>query len=80
MLYAVADDVFVFFIRERSGFAGGAADDDGIGALIDLEVNQFGKFCIVDASIRMHRRDDCDAGAFKNEFLLHCKKPPIKMN
>ena len=48
-LCAVAQDLAVLFVGQRGAFAGGACDDEGVHALIDLPVDETAERRIVDA-------------------------------
>ena len=67
------DGAHALLIAHGGGLAGGAADDDGVRAVLQLEVQQAGQGGVVDAAIGKGR-DDGHAGAGKNR-LFH-KLPP----
>ena len=73
ILDGVGDDLGMFFLGEGGRFASGAADDDGIGAIIDLEIQQTFESRIVNGTIRSKWGNDCAACASENRhkfFLL----------
>ena len=69
LLDRIADAGGMLLIRQRRGFAGGTADDDGIGAMGDLVINDAAQFFKVYAAIGVHRGDNGNRSAGKNRLL-----------
>ena len=44
---------------QRGGFTGGADRDDGIGALLQVEIHQFAQGLPIQTTLRIHGRDQC---------------------
>ena len=65
----VADARGMLLIRHGGGLAGGAADDNGIGAVVDLVVNDAPQLLEIHAAVGTHGGDDRHGGAGKNGLL-----------
>ena len=59
------DQLMMFVEIDRRRFAGGADDDDAIGAFRYVPVDQFAKGVEIEAAVVVHRRNDCDHAAGK---------------
>ena len=59
----------LFLVGHGGALAGGAADDDGIGAMGDLVINDAAQFFKVYAAIGVHRGDNGNRSAGKNRLL-----------
>ena len=80
MVDGVGDDLGMFFFRKGGRFASGAADDDGVGAIVDLEVEETFQCWVVDSTISGERGNDCAACASKDRhifFLLKCVRGEV---
>ena len=55
------DDVQMLFVIQGGRLAGGAAGDDGVGAVLDLEIHQFAQFLLVNRSVVEWGHDGDDA-------------------
>src|SRR5699024_9169412 len=54
-LHGVGDAVHMFLVGHGGAFTGGAADDDGVGTVFDLVVDQAAQLLKVDRFVRIHR-------------------------
>ena len=63
MLDRDADELLVLVDVDRRRFAGGADDDDAVGAFGDVPVDQLPKRGEVERAVLVHRRDDRDQAA-----------------
>ena len=70
-LDGVGNTVYMLLVGHGSGFTGGSADNDGIGAVFNLVINDTTQLIIVDRFIGIHRSDDGNACSGKNGFLHH---------
>ena len=52
------DELHVLAVRQGRGFAGGAGDDEVLGAFANVKVDDSREVAIVDAAVGVHRRDD----------------------
>ena len=59
----------VFYHVEGSTLAGGAADDDGVGAVGNLIFNELSELRIVDVSVLVERCNDGDGSAGENWLI-----------
>ena len=71
--HAAFDECHALVIVQRCGFSGRAADNDGVGAALDLTLNKAVKGVEVDAA-GAERRDDGD-GAAGEDAGFHKKAP-----
>ena len=69
LLDRIADAGGMLLIGQRRGLAGGTADDDGIGAMGDLVINDAAQFFKVYTAISVHRGDNGNRSAGKNRLL-----------
>ena len=59
------DQQAVLFEIDRRRFAGGADDDDAVGAFADVPVDQLAKSIEIERAVIAHRRDDCNQTALE---------------
>jgi hypothetical protein len=62
MLHRGFDQGAMFLVVNRRRFAGGADDDDAVGALVDVPVEQTPQPGQVERAVVLHRRDYCGNG------------------
>ena len=65
----IADALGMLLVGQCRGLTGRAADDDGVGAMGNLVLNDAAQLVIVDAAVCVHRGDDGHGGSCKNGFL-----------
>ena len=69
MLDRDADQLLVLLDVHRRRFAGGADHHDAVGALGDMPVDQAPEARHVEATVLVHRRDDCDQASGNHALL-----------
>ena len=72
--YGILNAVHMFLVGHGSGFTGCAADNDSIGAIFDLIIDDLTQSVKVDGFLRIHRGHDGNARAGK-DGLFHKLAP-----
>ena len=70
-LYGGADGGNMLLVGEGGGFARGAADDNGVGAALNLLIHQTGEQGVIHRAVGLHRGDDGHTGTGENSLFLH---------
>ena len=72
-IHRILDSGKLLLIGHSRALAGGAADDDGIGMVRDLILNNAAQLVKVDASVLVHRGDNGNTRAGKDRILHSLK-------
>ena len=72
-VHGILDGGQLLLVGHGRALAGGAADDDGVGAAGDLILNDAAQLIKIDAAVLVHRGDDGNTRTSKNR-ILHSKK------
>ena len=62
----MANHLQVFFIGQGGGLPGRTGNHNGVGPVLDLELDQFTELFIIHREVRMHRGNQCHAGTGKH--------------
>ena len=68
-----SNDLDMLAVIEGGRLTRGADRDDGIGAVVDVVLDQPLEGCVIDGAIGPHRRDHCYHAALKHDPLLVMK-------
>ena len=72
-VHGILDGSQLLLVGHGRALAGGATDDDGVGAAGDLILNDAAQLIEIDAAVLIHRGDDGNTRTSKNR-ILHSKK------